>query len=282
MREPSPPGTSINIARKKAWRDRFQHYRYPPSIEEITAFLKQFGGTEKDTAARLLDAVEVVSHVQIEESFQALMQNLPGWHRSKTKRTGRWRFVPYSFSSGESGDLMISAFRQAMGMKQRQYNELFIHPSDLVAQKLRGEDTVVLVDDFSGSGKQACDSWNDLFRELVGGVGTVYLMVVAATTAAQDAIRDKTELEVLCHYNLGDSDNLFAEACDHFSEAEKATILARCTKHFADEPRGYGDCGLLFVLHHDCPNNSIPLLHKHSKNSWVPLFARTRSKAKPK
>lgn len=277
MRQPSPTGTTVDDRRKQTWYDRFLHYRYPPTYDEITGFLKQFGRKHRDVASRLLDSVEVVTRVQIEQAFKTLMQNLPGWHRDKSRRQGEWRFVPYSFSAGESGDQMIAAFRQAMGMKQKHYDALFIHPHKLLDQKLRGDDTVVLVDDFSGSGDQACESWNKLFRELVGGVGTVYLMVVAATTAAQETIKNKTDLQVLCHYSLNASDNFFSEDCTHFTHDDKQAILERCTEHFPDEPRGYGECGLLFVLQHDCPNNSIPLLHKPNKNRWVPLFPRTKN-----
>jgi hypothetical protein len=274
VRQPSPVGAIVDDERTRRWHERFLHYRYPPSRDDIKSFLKQFGAKYRDVGARLLDSVEVVTRVQIEQAFRTLMQNLPGWHRNKSMRQGKWRFVPYSFSAGESGDQMIAFFRQAMGMRQRQYDELFIHPRELVDQKLRGEDTVVLIDDFSGSGDQACKSWNRLFRELVGGVGTVYLMVVAATTDAQDAIKEGTDLQVLCHYILDATDNIFSEDCHHFSAEDKQAVLQHCEKHFPDAPRGYGDCGLLFVLQHDCPNNAIPLLHKHKANKWVPLFPR--------
>jgi hypothetical protein len=277
MRQPSPPGTTVDDRRKQIWFERFHHYRYSPTHEEINRFLKQFGQKHRDIAARVLDCVEVVTRVQIEQAYKTLMENLPGWHRDKSRRTGEWRFVPYSSSTGDSGDQMIAAFRQALGMKHKAFNELFVYPHQLPDQRLRGEDTVVLVDDFSGSGNQACDSWNNLFRELVGGVGTVYLIVVAATTAAQEVIRNNTDLQVRCEHNLDASDNFFSEECDHFTEAEKQAILWRCNKHFPNEPRGYGDCGLLIVLQHDCPNNSIPLLHKPKKNKWVPLFPRSRN-----
>ena len=277
MRQPRPTGTTVDTARKKTWHDRFLHYRYPPTPDEISVFLRQFGSKHEDVAARILDSVEVVSRTQIEQAFRTLMEKLPDWHRGKTKRKGKWRFVPYSFSSGESGDQMIAAFRQAMGLKQSCYNELFIHPRDLLDQKLRSKDTVVLVDDFSGSGDQACKSWDKLFRELVGGVGTVYLMVVAATTAAQEIIKNKTDLQLLCHYHLTPSDNLFSEDCRHFTQDDKHAVLKHCKKYFPEEPRGYGECGLLFVLQHDCPNNSIPLLHKYKMNKWVPLFPRTKT-----
>lgn len=275
MRQPRPVGSAINSSRRRSWHSHFAHYKYPPTQNDIDDFLGQFGASDQDLAARLLDAVQVVSQPNIEIAFQELMAIVPGWHRAKSKRKGKWRFVPYSFSSGESGDQMVASFRQAMGMKERYYNELFIHPRNLVDEKLRGRDTVVLVDDFAGSGNQARQSWDRLFRELVGGVGTVYLLVVAATLDAQIEIRNNTDLQVLSHYNLDGTDNLFAAECHHFTAAEKNAILAHCTTHFPDAPRGYGDCGLLFVLHHDCPNNSIPLLHKHKANHWVPLFPRS-------
>jgi hypothetical protein len=167
---------------------------------------------------------------------------------------------------------MLACFRQAMGLKQKYYEPLFVYAHQLPGQQLTGSDTVVLIDDFAGTGTQACTAWNTLFRELVGGAGTVYLMVVAATVDAQKEIRDHTDLQVMNHYNLISSDNLFSDDCCHFTPAEKETVLRYCTEHFPDMPKGYGDCGLLFVLQHDCPNNSIPLLHSYRKNQWVPLF----------
>lgn len=277
MRQPRPAGTTVDTARKRVWRDRFSHYRYPPSTEEISDFLEQFSSEDADVAARLLDAVEVVTRDQIEQAFKTLMGSISGWHRQKSKRSGEWRFVPYSSSTGDSGDQMIAVFRQAMGMKHKDYNELFVYPHQLPDQKLSGEDTVVLVDDFSGSGNQACDSWRYPFSELVGGAGTIYLIVVAATTLAQKIIRDETNLHVLCHLDLDSSDNFFSDDCTHFTEDDKQAILQHCMKHFPKEPRGFGECRLLFVLQHDCPNNSIPLLHKQKKNKWVPLFPRTKN-----
>jgi len=53
--------------------------------------------------------------------------------------------------------------------------------------------------------------------------------------------------------------------------------MAYCEEHFPKRPKGYGECGLLFVMHHDCPNNCIPLLHQFRKNKWFPLFPRTNA-----
>jgi hypothetical protein len=171
MRAPKPRGTAIDQARKRTWYDRFLHYRYPPTYGDIDAWVEQFDRRHRDTAARLLDAVEVLNRQQMDLAFRSLMAALPGWHRQKSKRQGKWRFVPYSISAGESGDVMISYLRQALGMRHKSYNELFIQPQNLVQARLTSEDTVVLVDDFAGSGEQACSSWDKFFKELVGAVG---------------------------------------------------------------------------------------------------------------
>lgn len=275
MRQPHPVGAKIDNARKTSWHDRFLNYRHPPTKGDIDAWVKQFGTKNKDVAARLLDAVDFVTRMEAELAFRTLMESLPGWHRAKDKRQGEWRFVPYSTSTGESGDQMIACFRQAMGMKTQHYDNLFIQPRQLPEERLTGTDTVVLVDDFSGTGDQACKSWNRLFRELVGGAGTVYLLVVASTVKAQNEIRSETDLQILSHYHLGAPDDVFSNECHHFSEDDKKAIASICEQHFPEKPRGYGDCGLIFIMHHDCPNNSIPILHSYDKNKWVPLFPRT-------
>jgi hypothetical protein len=275
MKAPSAPGTPIDNKRKKRWVERFLHYRYPPSQSEIEDWVAQFKAQHADLAARVLDSVEVVKRQQIDLAFRSLVDALPGWHVSKAKRQGRWRFIPYSISAGESGDVMIAYLRQALNLRHRQYNELFIQPQELPSARLTESDSVVLVDDFAGSGNQACDSWDAFYRELVGGAGNVYLMVVAASKRAQAEIGTRTDLQLLAHYNLHESDNIFSDKCRHFSADDKAALLDYCTTHFPKAPKGYGDCGLVFVLQHDCPNNTIPILHSHNQGKWFPLFPRS-------
>jgi hypothetical protein len=274
MRPPLVPGSVIDKVRKRRWYERFLHYRYPPTQAEIDDWIGQFDDAHSDLAARLLDSVEVVNRQQIDQAFRTLMNTLPGWHRFKTRRHGRWRFVPYSISAGESGDVMVAYLRQALGMRQKQYSRLFIQPQNLPRERLNEDDTVVLVDDFAGTGDQACGSWDRFFKELVGDVGTVYLLVAAASKRAQDEIGKRTDVQLMAHFNLLESDNIFSEACHHFTREEKIALLGYCQQNFPEAPRGYGDCGLIFVLQHDCPNNSIPILHSQRKNMWLPLFPR--------
>lgn len=243
------------------------------SVEE---WINQFDEHDKDLAARLLDSVLFFSQSEITANYRSVLDSLDGWHRTKSKRKGRWFFVAMSSSAGESGDGMIYQFRLANNLDSKSFKEMFIYPRDLVRQKLTSEDKVVLIDDFSGTGKQVCDAWNSAelsFGELVAGAGKVYLVVVAATKTARDKITEETPLSVCYGHLLTDKDNVFSEKCNHYTKPEKARILHYNEKADPSNPKGFGDSGLMVVFCHRCPNNSVPFL-RNQNETWTGLFPR--------
>jgi hypothetical protein len=238
----------------------------------IELWLQQFSAIDRDAAARILDAVLFIGNQHIHTIFRELVNGLDGWDRAKSKRRGRWFFVPFSGSVGESGDSMVHALRMATSMTKKQYADLFIHRSELVAKNPGSEDTVVLVDDFSGTGTQACDSWH-LFEELLTGAPRIVLMLIAATEDALARIIDETKMEPVCATTLRRRDNIFHDDCHYFTPGEKNTVLNYCRRADQRQPRGYGDAGLLVVLAHRTPNNTIPILHA-THDEWHGLFPR--------
>jgi hypothetical protein len=190
-----------------------------------------------------------------------------------------------SGSAGESGDAMLYQFRIANGLSAKGMNDLFVSRSDLFRQpllpdddpcKLGDDDVVVLLDDFSGTGTQVCDAWNDpetSFGSLLAGVGKVYLIVVAASKAARRRITEETEICLMPAHELKEGDDVFSDDCKNFTRIDRDRLL-----HYgkvADKkcPRGFGDCGFVIIFQHRAPNNSIPILHaNHSK--WTGLFPR--------
>lgn len=181
-----------------------------------------------------------------------------------------------SSSAGESGDAMLHQFRVANGLDSRQLDELFVGRSDLFREPKSVDDVVVLLDDFSGTGTQVCDAWNDpatSFGSLLAGVGKVYLILVAASKTARKRISHETDICPVPAYELGDSDNVFSDQCKHFTKADKVKLLYYGEIADKRHPRGFGDCGLVVVFQHRAPNNSIPILHAdHAK--WSGLFPR--------
>lgn len=276
MNKPSPKNTAINTKRYNKWTRLFGSYRTTINRTVIEEWLNQFKKEHKDLAARLLDSVMFFELNSITSNFKAVLKSLNGWHQDEKYRSGRWFFVAMSGSAGESGDIMLREFRRANGLSHKMYNEHFITRSELVRKGLTHEDKVVLVDDFTATGDQVCEVWNDpevAFSELTSGAGSVYLVVLAATDIAIDKIQTETQLEVVPAHSLNEKDNLFSPHCKHFTKDEKVIVLEYCTKANAKKPKGFGECGLVVVFNHGCPNNSIPILHSNSKK-WNALFPR--------
>jgi len=266
----------VNATRMRRWTDRFGAYRSPVTNLTIEAWIDQFDDVDRDLAARVLDVVEFYGQAQIPAAYRQALASLEGWDPAKVRRTGKWRFAAMSGSAGESGDSMLYQFRIANKLDSRRFRELFVGRRDLLSEELGPNDTVVLLDDFSGTGKQVCDAWTDpetAFGELLAGVGMVYLLLVAATTRAIDKISEETSLTVLPAYHLGDRDNIFSEACRCFSRRERGRLLHYCTTASRATPRGFGECGLVVVFQHRTPNNSIPILHADHAH-WSGLFPR--------
>jgi len=270
---PRDRGTPIDRKRIDRWLATFSAYRTPVSAHLIELWLKQFKGDDCDLAARVLDVVHYVGNEHIYASFRDLLKSLEGWHQDPKRRKGRWLFVAFSGSAGESGDNMLHHFRVATGLDNRRYNDLFVLRSELTKNNPGPDDSVVLIDDFSGSGEQACGAWKDTFSELLASGPRVILMLVAATRDALKRIIDDTDMSPCCGVVLGKNDELFAKDCKHFTPTEKESLLSYCKVADESRPMGRGGKGLVIVFAHRTPNNSIPILHASHKN-WQGLFPR--------
>jgi len=285
VRAPSKRGTPINARRYRRWTNRFGAYRDPVTNVTIEGWIDQFDDGDKDLAARVLDSVEFYGQAQIHAAYRQALAALQGWDKDPAKRDGAWCFAAMSGSAGESGDAMLYQFRIANGLDNRKYNDTFVNRSELFRRtllpdgdpkRLGNDATVVLLDDFTGTGKQVCDAWNDpatSFGALLAGVGKVYLIVVAASRTARTKIADETSLTLLPVHYLGDSDNVFSTSCSHFSVRERSRLLHYGKRADNKNPKGFGECGLLVVFQHRAPNNTIPILHV-DHNGWTGLFPR--------
>lgn len=273
MKRPFRRATPINMQRMRSWVNGFSGYRHTVTEQRIDRWLEQFTGKDRDLAARTLDCVEFVTHEQIMTALKSILDSLDGWHKDEPKRRGLWRFVPFSVSPGESGDAMLHKFRWTNGLNFTKYNELFIYKRDLLLAQLGPDDSVVFVDDFAGTGEQASKAWQETIQELLPGNPNAYLILVMASICAKQRIENETELMVNPYSLLSEHDNIFSSKCKHFTPKDKKTLLKYCRKASSRQPKGRGECGFVVVFAHNCPNDSIPILHAyHSK--WEGLFRR--------
>lgn len=272
MKRPMARGAAIDMRRMADWTRDFTGYRITITEDRIDRWLAQFRHRDRDLAARTLDCVDFVTHEQIAASFRQILGMLPGWNIDENLRQGRWRFVAYSGSAGESGDTMLHRFRLANNLTGRRFNELFIYRSELPSGNFGPDDTVVFVDDFSGTGNQVCTAW-PLIRELVPVGPRLFLILIAACAAAVDRIEHETDLQVVPYITLAERDNLFSSRCTYFTQIEKDRLVQYGLKGDPNHPRGWGDSGLVLVFAHNCPNDTIPVLHAR-RRGWEGLFRR--------
>jgi hypothetical protein len=273
LRAPQPPGTPINAQRRRRWTNNFSTYRHQVSEQTVGDWIDQFENQHRDVAARLLDVVDFYSVDRISGAFRTALAALPGWHLDGQQRQGKWRFAGLSRSAGESADAMMHRFRVAAALDKKKFNELFIHPSQILLEKLGADDTLVLIDDFVGTGDSVCSAWRESFSELVPDIGRVYLIVVAAVTDGRVRVGQETSITCVPGQELTTSDNFFAGQCAEFTDDDKETVLAYCQRVHRRAPKGYGDCGLVVAFQHRCPNNTLPIFYVEN-NRWMGLFPR--------
>lgn len=277
MRNPGARGRPIDAARVAKWVADFSGFQSDVTASKIHRWIDQFDPNDRDIAARLLDAVEFYSPARIADAFRGVVPRLPGWSADPARRNGRWLFVPYAASGGESGGAMLHSLRRANGLAGARFNSLFPHTANLAAADLGPADTVVFVDDFTGSGDQAVGTWQRSIAELLPRRPRTFLVLVAGVEGDLDRgirrIQHETPLVVYPYRRLRSPHDLFAAACTHFTDAEKLSILSYCEKAEPDAPRGYGDCGVVVVMAHGGPNDSLPILHS-KKRAFRGLFPR--------
>ena len=253
------------------WFNRFVFYRHPPSREDIATWLELFAKADQPIAAKILDSTELISEADIQRGYRDALESIEGWHRRKADRMGEWVISGFG-GPGESGAEMLRKFREANRLSSASFDYLFATAAELPEKQLTEDDTVVFVDDFSGTGEQIENLWGK-HVELASGARS-FLILTAATEGAIEKIMELEYLEelLLSRVISRDSD-IFADDNPVFSEAEKERVFPYCKRADRKRPKGFGDCGLLFVLSHKTPNNSLPILHANS-SSWRGLFPR--------
>jgi hypothetical protein len=272
MKVPSQRGAAIDMKRMRRWVADFGNYRHSVTEGRVERWLSQFDLPDIDLAARVLDVVDFISTERIAQAYRRGVNALPGWNAARSARPGRWRFVAMSTSAGESGDAMLHRLRHANNLAGRGGNDLFVHKSELPSARLGVGDHIVFVDDFAGTGTQISNAWPELRELLPAGVG-LHLLLVAAPRDAIARIEKTTDLRVHADIILQRHDQIFDEACKHFSSVEKETIRRYCDEVAPKSAAEYGGSGLTVVFAHSCPNNSLPILHATAEN-WEGLFRR--------
>ena len=200
----------------------------------------------------------------------------------------RVRFVAIGNPS-ESGAHILYYFRQENSLSKY----LFVDPLQLLIRSDRPRalvcelDHIVFLDDFCGSGIQACQYSSQLLRRLRRLNSSIRLSYfpLFATTAGLEVVRANTYftgVEAVCE--LDASFKALDPASRYFREPYPGV-----TREFASEmcrrygsaiepqsPVGFGGCQLLVGFSHNIPDNTLPVFWSEGNSStrWTPIFRR--------
>lgn len=275
--------------------------KWRPHIEE---WLNNFQGAnaeaERAIALRLLSQFVCLDQTEIEQSLKAVYRLLfryptlqsirrangnsmdPGViepaYESSLQRT---RFLGLG-APGSSGNLLLYHFRQQNELP----DDLFCSTESAKASVAAGAvDTLVYIDDVSGSGKQATDFWRDHLTDAVLADKKIYYFPLFGTAKALNKIRDKTGFTARSLFTLDGSFRCFSTRSRYFADGEESTrrlakeICLRYGKKIEPSaPLGFRDGQLLLGFSHNTPNNTLPIFWSTGKgsHSWRPLFVRKK------
>lgn len=136
-------------------------------------------------------------------------------------------------------------------------------------------EVIILFDDFSGTGQTIKEWWERVDQIILPFESEVMLGILVLNQKARNLLESSLE-KILAIKDLEDRDNVFHENSVIFTNAEKTELLTLCRATRCPDKfkKGYGDCGLLVVFRHGCPNNSLPILWIDNPNHWEGLFQR--------
>ena len=191
----------------------------------------------------------------------------------------------------ESGVHLLYYFRQENKIPK----DLFINTDDIIEYNDEGKCQLreaykdvkhyVFIDDLCGSGKQATSNDSNVkrcvqhLRDIVQDAKISYFMLFGLSKGIQ-VIRDSGLYDQACSVvELDDSYRCFSNNSRFFEDEEQKNFSKEMAyKHGSKlinsvNALGFGDCQLLLSMHHNTPDNTLPIIWYDDVN-WKPIFKR--------
>jgi hypothetical protein len=258
------------------------------SRDRIDSWLEQFEtAVERRVAFRLLERLRVLKEAEIFEGMRRLHRQVAQAGHIQLARGQRQLnhvFVSPIGSSGASGEAFAYKYRMANNIAVNN-----VVASNRLIDKLGGREdvrTVVLVDDFVGSGGTAIKALQQISQRAAElhsrSEVQWFLFAVSGTPRGAQAVADSREgralgIRVELAFPLLDADMPFGAKSTVFSPTERVNaehVIRKYGDRLGSNPMGYGGLSAPIVFPDNCPNNAPPILWSDA-NGWRPLFRRT-------
>lgn len=258
-------------------------------------WLAQFGADDQEAACKIVTSLTLVSHSEFERVIQRSLENLSSEHEQpiaffavREVEKQKSYFDQYTDPDTGNVDALVSGSNHGSEARVaatiRNYcktdpDRLLNHPAleELKHRKCR---TVVLVDDFIGSGERTAEYidafWMD--RTFVSWLSLKYLkVVVVAYSGTERGIKRVSK-------HKAKPEIIIERSCPTFRDMPwrnelRKSVLDVCKRYGRRTSAGYwwdgyGSALAALVFEHGCPDNAPAILWAptEEKKLWKPLF----------
>jgi hypothetical protein len=270
---------------------------------DFQGWLQNFEEDEMETAVLLLSHFIYYSNDLTQHLFRYAISKLAAQvcDFSLESAQDQWenftRSVLVTHVTGEEPNPSDSGYH--FSRMSRQF--VGIEPSQIVTNEEAMErlyfgdaNAIIFVDDFVGSGKQFCETWDrthtfsypqkhESFSTVAArsdGDFLAFYCPVICTWKGLHAIRCRAPgVQVLAAHDIDESYSIFSKKCRFWpaeqSERIESDILKASKRAgIGSDWRGFHDLGLTVAFEHCIPDATIPLF-SHDSNTWVPLKKRS-------
>lgn len=257
--------------------------------EQVRLWLNQFGENRNQRLMfKILDGLTYYTgdllRTKMREAHGIVRRNIV--HEIKEgKKKRNDIIVSYVDGFGKSG----SSFAKLYADENQVYVTNIVENGKISSAIENNKDIkgLVFVDDFCGSGATAKDCLIKFFnahRSLISANNIkVFFIAVTGFISAKQYIEDhlnKENIEINLHICdlMDDKDKCFSEDNKFFANEYERSTAKNIAQKIGDSlekkaPLGFNDTEAAIVFESNCPNNTLPILWKESKN-WIPLFKR--------
>lgn len=192
-------------------------------------------------------------------------------------------FMPLTPSQGpKSGDLIAYMYKSANNLPPRLFVRTHGELSCLLASQTKR--TLVLLDDFLGTGEQCMGVYREHIDGLVGRHSdlAVVLVVCVALEEGIGIVERETGMKIVAGQRLDSAAKAFSDESPVFEELSvhdaRQQIEPYGTRLWPQYPLGYGDCQLLLGFHWCPPDNTVTPIWCGGQG-WTPIFPRAEEEA---
>jgi hypothetical protein len=234
----------------------------------VLRWIKQVALRRRPLAVRVLRSLDYYA----DNNLRSMARQLAAATYAEFAGTPRNRiyFVPIGAAGSGAHQVAryLKSFRDVPNSRVIDLLELHRKDSEEV-------DVVIPFDDFSGTGQTITEWWENNATLILPKEAELGLGILVLNHLARASLEEITE-QIFAIDELSEKYNVFHEDCDRFNEAEKRSLLTLCRGTGCSDAylKGRGECGLLVVFKHGCPNNSLPILWHSRENRWEAMFQR--------